>query len=271
MKNFKRFGAILGILVILAVFCIPMVFAFGSGENSQNAYKAALMTAIVFPILLYAFGMAYKIWGKKKLQEEKEIENIVFDVGNVLVKFGWEDYLKSFGFPKEKYEKIAEAIFRSQTWNERDRSDLPERENVNKMAASAPEYEEEIREVMRRSSECIQEMENAQTCTIYLKEKGYHLYILSNYSTYMLEQTKKNMSFLKNMDGEVFSCDVKVIKPEQEIFQLLIDRYHLDPKKSVFLDDRADNCEAAVRAGMKAIVFKNLKQAASELEKLGVR
>ena len=114
-------------------------------------------------------------------------------------------------------------------------------------------------------------MEYAQTWTKYLKEKGYHLYILSNYSTYMLEQTKKNMSFLKNMDGEVFSCDVKVIKPEQEIFQLLIDRYHLDPKKSVFLDDRADNCEAAVRAGMKAIVFKNLKQAASELEKLGVR
>lgn len=271
MKHFKRFGAILGIIVILAVFCIPMVFAFGSGENSQNAFKAALMTAIIFPIILYAFGMAYKIWGKKKLQEEKEIENIVFDVGNVLVKFGWEDYLKSFGFPKEKYEKIADAVFRSQTWNERDRSDFPEKEYVNRMVESAPEYEADIREVMRRSSECIKEMDYAQTWTKYLKEKGYHLYILSNYSTYMLEQTKKNMSFLKNMDGEIFSCDVKVIKPEPEIFQLLIERYQLNPQKTVFLDDRADNCEAAVQAGMKAIIFKDFKQAVAELEKFGVK
>lgn len=106
MKNLKRFGAILGIVVILAVFCIPLYFAFGKGENSQNVFQASLMVAIVFPILLYAFGMAYKIWGKKKPQEEKEMENVIFDVGNVLVNFGWEDFLKSFGFPKEKMKKL---------------------------------------------------------------------------------------------------------------------------------------------------------------------
>lgn len=76
MKHFKRFGAILGIIVILAVFCIPMVFAFGSGENSQNAFKAALMTAIIFPIILYAFGMAYKIWGKRSYRKRKRLKTL---------------------------------------------------------------------------------------------------------------------------------------------------------------------------------------------------
>ena len=46
--------------------------------------------------------------------------------------------------------------------------------------------------------------------------------------------------------------------------------YHLDPEKSVFLDDRAENCEAARKQGIHAIQFKSFKQAAAELEKLGV-
>lgn len=271
MKNFKRFGAILGIIGILAVFGIPMIFAFGSGTNSQDAFKASLTVAIIFPIILYAFGMAYKIWGKKKPEEEKEMENVIFDVGNVLVKFGWEDYLKSFHFSKEKYERIADAVFRSQVWNERDRSDLPEEAYVNQMVEAVPEYEEDIREVMRRSGECIKAMDYAETWTKYLKGRGYHLYILSNYSAYMLERTKTEMPFLKYTDGEVFSCDVKAIKPEPEIYQILIDLYHLNPEKSVFIDDREDNCEAARKAGMKAIVFRNFKQAAADLGKLGIK
>ena len=50
------------------------------------------------------------------------MENIIFDVGQVLVKYDWETYLDSFGFPKEERDKIAEVVFQSNTWNERDRS-----------------------------------------------------------------------------------------------------------------------------------------------------
>lgn len=139
------------------------------------------------------------------------------------------------------------------------------------MVAAAPEYEADIREVMRRSGECIIPMDYAETWVQYLKEKGYHTYILSNYSEGMLEKTKKDMAFLKHTDGEIFSCDVKLIKPEAEIYQTLITRYNLNPAKSVFIDDRADNCEAARKLGMKAIVFKSFKQAVAELEKMGIQ
>ena len=112
----------------------------------------------------------------------------------------------------------------------------------------------------------------AETWTGYLKSQGYHLYILSNYSQFMLDQTRPGkMPFLKNMDGVIFSCEVQQIKPEADIYETLLSRLGLKPEESVFLDDRPENCEAARKLGIHAIEFHDLKQAAKELEKLGVK
>lgn len=273
MKNWKRAAAIAGAVLLLLVFCLPMIFAFGDSEGSQAAFRGALAAAILVPVMAYIFLLGFRFFGRKKPVEEKEhmIENIVFDVGKVLVEFDWENYLKGFGFPKEKYEKIADAVFRSRIWDERDRGLYEEEEYLRRFCAEAPEYAEDIREVMRRSPETIRLYDYAETWVKYLKNQGYHLYILSNYSQYMLEHTKKELAFLKYMDGVVFSCEVRELKPEPEIYQKLLSMYDLDPAKTVFLDDRAENCEGAEAFGIHTIRFCDLKQAAGELEKLGVK
>ena len=48
---------------------------------------------------------------------------------------------------------------------------------------------------------------------------------------YMLEQTRNKLTFLKYMDGIVFSCEVKELKPEPEIYKVLLDTYGLDPEE----------------------------------------
>lgn len=270
-NKLKKAGAWIAIVILLLACYLPMFFAFGSGENSQNYFKASLAVAIMVPILAYAIWMVYKLLNKNKKVVESDMENIIFDVGKVLVKFEWEKYLDSFGFPKEKRDKIAKAVFESETWNERDRSSEDEQYYVDKMIKDAPEYADDIREVMRRSGETIERMDYAETWVRYLKDKGYHVYILSNYATYTLEKTEEELTFLKYVDGAVFSCQVKQIKPEPDIYQTLIKRYNLDPQKSVFLDDRKENCEAARKQGIHAIQFESFKQAAAELEKLGVK
>ena len=45
------------------------------------------------------------------------IKNIFFDIGKVLVRFDWEDYLASFQFPEEETTAIAKAMFLSLNWN----------------------------------------------------------------------------------------------------------------------------------------------------------
>lgn len=273
MKNWKRAAAMLGVIVLLAVCCLPLVFAFGSGENAQGNFKAAVGVVILIPIFAYVFLLVYKLLADKNKEAQGEIKNIVFDVGQVLVSYDWESYLKSFGFPKEKEKLFAEKVFQSQIWNERDRGKLTEEEYLRQFAASLPaEYEQDLYKVMKDSWKCIRVKDYAKTWTDYLKKQGYHLYILSNYSEYMLECTReKEMPFLTNMDGVVFSCEVQEIKPEPEIYKLLLSRFGLKAKESVFLDDREENCQAARKLGMHAICFQNLKQGARELEKLGVQ
>ena len=266
----KRILAILGIIFLLAVFALPMFFAGRSGENSRNAFLGAVALAVFIPILVYVVMQAFKIFGPKTKKAGK-IRNVVFDIGNVLMKFGWESYLDSYGFDSEKREKIADAVFRNDLWNERDRGILTEEECEQKFVDLLPEYEEDIREVVGRSGESITLLPYSVSWLRYLKEQGYGTYILSNYSEYGLEKTKKDMEFLKYVDGAVFSCEEKVIKPEPEIFRILFKRYGLKPEECVFIDDRRDNVEAAMELGMKGIVFTDFKSAAAELEKMGIK
>ena len=270
-NRWKQIGAWVVIILLLLACSMPMFFAFGKGPDSQSNFKAAIAVAIMVPVLAYAMWMVYRILNKNKKGVDSDMENIIFDVGQVLVKYDWETYLDSFGFPKEERDTIAKAVFLSDVWNERDRSSQDEQYYVDEMVKAAPQYEKDIREVMRRSNETVEKMDYAETWVKYLKDKGYHVYILSNYATDTLNRTQEQLPFLKHVDGAVFSCQVKQIKPEPDIYQTLISRYHLNPEKSVFLDDRKENCEAAEKFGIHTIQFHNFKQAAAELEKMGVK
>ena len=269
-NKLKRILALFGVVLLLAVFCIPMFFAGGTGEGSQQRFMAAAAVAIFTPILVYICIMAVRIFGHKN-RGAGEIRNIVFDVGNVLTGFDWEEYLDSYSFPKEKRERIADAVFRSSIWNERDRGLYPEEHYVQAFVDALPEYEEDIRELMRRSPECVHPYPYSVTWLQYLQNAGYRTLILSNYSQYMLDRNRDQMAFLKYADGAVFSCEEKMVKPEPEIYERLLTRFHLNPAETVFIDDRAENVDAAVQRGMKGIVFRNFNDAVSRLEGLGVK
>ena len=167
-NKIKKIGAWIAIIILLLACCMPMIFAFGNGEDSQVYFKASLAVAIMVPIMAYAIWMVYKLLNRNKKVVDSDMENIIFDVGQVLVKYDWETYLDSFGFPKEERDKIAEVVFQSNTWNERDRSSETEQYYVDQMVKAAPEYEKDIREVMRRSDETIEKTEYAETWVRYL-------------------------------------------------------------------------------------------------------
>ena len=204
MKNNKKkqIGAWIAIIVLLLAACMPMFFAFGKGENAGNYFRAAIGVAIIVPVLAYAMWMVYRILDRDKKKERNSVvENIIFDVGKVLVKFEWEAYLDSFEFTPEKRDKIAKAVFLSDTWNERDRGSYEEEYYVNQMVKAAPDCEAEIRAVMKDSGKTIEKMEYADTWVRYLKDKGYKVYILSNYGNETMRMTKQKLTFLKYVDG----------------------------------------------------------------------
>lgn len=198
------------------------------------------------------------------------IKNIIFDVGNVLVEYSWERMLKALHITGEAYDAVAEATALSPMWNELDRSLLSDEEILEGFIKNAPAYETEIRLVWDNIPESIHCYPYSVSWVKEFKKKRYKTYILSNYSRRGFEMTRQELPFVADMDGVLFSYEVKLVKPEPEIYQTLLEKYRLRPEECVFMDDNEKNVVAARKAGMYAIHFKNKEQAEAELETLGV-
>lgn len=182
------------------------------------------------------------------------IETIVFDIGNVLLRFEPEKVCRMF--PEGKQEAFYKALFEPRCgmslW---DRMDLgiPENDVIAMEAAAAAGYPGEEKEVLRVMEYFPQTM---YPLPLYdqlpeLKEKGKHLYALTNYPEPAFTNTLERFENLKLMEGIVVSSREKVKKPDERIFHLITERYALSPEKTLFIDDREDNIAAAQQAGFQ--------------------
>ena len=179
------------------------------------------------------------------------VKNIVFDIGNVLAGFVWKEFFQSFGFSDEVLKKLADATVRSSLWNEMDRGKLSDEELLEGFIKNDSSIEKEIREVFENVEEIIQRFDYAIPWIRELKEKGYHIYVISNFSRKAHVECIKALDFLEEIDGEILSYQVRLIKPSPEIYQLLCSKYNLKAEECVFIDDLPKNVEAARKEGMR--------------------
>lgn len=198
------------------------------------------------------------------------IKSIIFDIGNVLVDFNWKDYLNSFPYSNATKEIIAKAMFLSPEWNELDRGLLSYEELITAFTKNSPEHNLEIRSVFETVGKCIHQFDYAIPWIKVLKKSKMNVYVLSNYGEHMYNQTIEQLSFLQYTDGGILSYRDRVIKPDPFIYELLLTRYNIEPKESVFLDDNLTNVQAAMAFGISGIHFTSYKNALKELEELGV-
>jgi len=197
------------------------------------------------------------------------IKNIIFDIGNVLASFRWKDLFADLGYTGEKFDRIAAAtILHPTMWNEFDRSLMSDEEIIAKCIAREPEYEAEIRLIFEKTELLVEEYAYSRAWIRGLKERGYKVYLLSNYGRTSFEAARKHgrLSFLPLVDGAVISYEVQIVKPEPGIYRALLEKYNLNAEECVFLDDRADNIETAKELGFHGILVTGLEQAAEELE-----
>ena len=142
-------------------------------------------------------------------------------------------------------------------------------EILAKFVEKAPECEGEIRSIFDHMDNLLRGRSYADEWIRELKERGCKVYILSNMSKPAHEVHGKGcMKFLDEVDGAILSYQEKMIKPDRCIYELLCDRFQIEPQTAVFLDDTLKNIEAAKEFGLHGIHFKTYEQAKQELEAL---
>lgn len=192
----------------------------------------------------------------KKIQEALNMaEAVIFDIGNVLAAFAWEDYLRSLGFDEETYEHVADAMFRNEDWYAGDSGLVTTDEWLSLFIENDPAYEKQIRYTFEHFGGTIVTYEYTKPWIMRLKEQRKKVYFLSNYSKELYRQSKEQLNFLDSFDGGLFSWEERCMKPDERIYRRLMERYCLCPEKCVFFDDRMENVEGARKAGIKAFLF----------------
>ncbi len=199
------------------------------------------------------------------------ISTIIFDIGNVLTDFRWREFFREKGYPEEIYERICKATVGSDCWREYDRGVLSDEEILLKFIENDPGIEAELRESLRDTKGIVTPRDYAIPWVKELKEKGYKVLYLSNFSEKIARECADSLEFIPYTDGGILSYKDKVIKPQPEIYQLLIDRYNLKPEECVFLDDMEGNLLGAQKFGIHTILYTDRESALLELEKLGVK
>ena len=196
------------------------------------------------------------------------IRNVVFDIGNVLVDFCWKEHFASFGFDEAMVERLGDAMVRTPIWGELDKGIWTDDQLIEGFIKNDPELAEQICIAFSHFITIVKMFPGSVEWVRALKERGYKVYYLSNYAERARKDGVKELVFMEEMDGGIMSYEVQTIKPNEKIYQLLFEKYNLNPEECVFLDDSAANIETGRRLGMKGILVTGQEQARTELDEM---
>lgn len=191
------------------------------------------------------------------------MKNIVFDVGGVLLQKGTKQYLQENLTYKEDAEVVNNELFCSVERVRLDRGSMEKSKALACMLARIPERSRTEAEKLYNGYMGSRKVIDGMPQLLQkLKNGGYKLYVLSNFSVDFQEVIDKNgLEFFKLFDGVFVSAFYGAVKPEREVYKIFLEKYGLQAKDCLFIDDKEENVEGAINAGMDGFVFRGSAKA----------
>jgi len=194
--------------------------------------------------------------------------NVIFDLGGVVLKWTPELIIKQFFHDKDNHKQIMNDIIKHEDWNEFDRGSLEKEILLQRIFARTGITPERGEQFLTRIWESLEPIPGTLELIYQLKARGIPLFCLSNISWLALNYLEKTYKFWDAFRGCVFSCKIKLIKPEEGIYKYLFDKYDLNPKDCIFVDDLEQNLKAAARLGVTTHLFKTPAKCAAEINRI---
>ena len=198
------------------------------------------------------------------------IQNLIFDVGDVLLDYRWFEMLtKDYGLSEAEARRIGGEMFDNEIWVQgMDGGRISLAEAISRYEKKYPEDVEVMSWFLGNGEQMAVKRPEIWEKIAMLKEKGYRIYILSNYSEELFHMHTNGAAFLDLLDGGIVSYQVHALKPDREIYEILLARYDLVADQCLFFDDRADNVEGARKVGIHAIQVTSRQMLNETLDKM---
>lgn len=196
---------------------------------------------------------------------------MVFDLGGVLLEWNPRHlYRGLFGEDVKGMERfLAEVV--GPDWNERQDAGRSWDEAIAEAIALHPEHAALIRAYRERWEEMLGGAFTDSVAILdELRGTGVRLFALTNWSQYTFPYALARYPFLGWFEDIVVSGKEGIVKPDPSIFRLLLSRFGIEAGRSVFIDDKPKNVEAASLLGFHAIHFCSALQLRRDLASLGL-
>lgn len=180
------------------------------------------------------------------------LKNVIFDFGGVVCTFSQDAILDDF-CTGEAHARLKPVLFRS--WQALDEGTADYEEYVAETLKLLDGEDKQIAQrFFREWHRSMRPIPGVWALIGELKARGYGVYLLSNASTWFAGHLD-DYPILRLFDGRLISAPEKMAKPEERIYRLALERFGLNAAETLFVDDRAENTEAAERVGIAGFVF----------------
>lgn len=181
---------------------------------------------------------------------------IIFDLGGVLIDWN-PRYLfrKIFDGDEERVDWFLSEVC-PQSWNVQMDGGYPFQQAIEDRCQLFPELADVLHAYWERWDETISgEIPETVAILAKLREAGYPLYVLSNWSAETFARVRAQFPFLDWFDELIISGQIGLTKPNKEIFDYLLEKVGLPAEECLFIDDRAENTDAAEKFGFQTVLF----------------
>jgi 2-haloacid dehalogenase len=201
----------------------------------------------------------------------KKFDTIIFDLGAVLIDWNPRYLYRKIFKTEEEITWFLENIC-THEWNEKQDAGRSFEDATAELLEKFPEHESPIRAWYDRWKETMNGPIH-ETVDILKEIKAtekYRLYALTNWSEQTFPWALEQFEFLHWFQGIVVSGHEKTRKPFPEFFQILFDRYKVNPSNALFIDDSIRNIEGAKAVGLPGIHFQSPAQLRSDLKEMNI-
>ena len=184
------------------------------------------------------------------------IRNILFDMGNVLIRFDRDYFITRLGVAEEDRQLLMREVFQSVEWVQMDRGSIVEAEAVERICRRLPRRLHDAAEkLVAMWDRPILPIEGMYELVKELKNAGYGIYLLSNASLRQHEYWPRVPASVF-FDDTIISADEELMKPGAEYYLRALSRFGLKADECFFVDDMPANVEGALFCGIPGTIFR---------------
>jgi putative hydrolase of the HAD superfamily len=183
------------------------------------------------------------------------IKNVIFDCGQVLIKYNEVDIASFYTDNAADAEILGKVGMSRKYWELFDRGTLEEADYLEQVKKEIPEHLHTA--VEKLSEEWIMRcpsMPGMEEIVCDVKKAGKKLYLLSNFNK-RLRYEQHYIPALKHFDALVISGEIQKAKPDRGIYEYLLSTYNLNPEECIFIDDNPANIAMGESLGIKGYLF----------------